>query len=107
MSYTKISLRVSDALKSVRAEQYADVLRSYRVVHQIDDLDMGKPVRWIRRSAPAHLTTGGIVVDVREDNFFVLCISRIIIKVKFGACIVFQKLSPGELLVAKAYDQEF
>jgi hypothetical protein len=102
LSRHDLSAQVVSALAELCATSYADVLHDYRLVHNIADLDMGKHVRWIRRVQPDRLTSGGIVVGVQDTNMRVLCINRIIINVNFRACVVFQKLSPDELLIANA-----
>ena len=105
MEYSEISSNVVESLRSLHALNFVGVLQGYRVIRDITDLDMGKHVRWIRHSAPSTLTTGGIMVDIRDNNMVILCISKKIISVNFSTCVVFQKLSPGEILVSMAYDE--
>lgn len=81
-------------------------LHQYRVIDELHQLNMGRPVRWIRRNDPAKLTAGGIAVDIRfTDNgtrVFILGINKRVFQINFDECILFQKCTFDELLVEAA-----
>jgi len=83
-------------------------LCDYRYIDEIYQLHRGKHVRWIRRTTPGTLTTGGIVVDIKflDTGTHILVKNPLhrFIQYRFDDCITFQKMSEDEMLILAAYD---
>jgi hypothetical protein len=96
------------ALKGIYAR-----LTHYRFVDELNEIHLGKYVRWIRKESQNeygtyYLTLGGFVVDIiftdegtiiliktADDKFF---------KFPFDECLAFQKLTYDEQLILSLYD---
>jgi hypothetical protein len=86
-------------------------LRDYRYVDEINELQKGKYIRWIRSkpvSAAAtqnsfSLTNGGIVMDIKflDTGIHILCKTNQnrILQYRFDECPTFQKISPEEYMI--------
>jgi hypothetical protein len=91
-----VAQEVYNELESHNLKEYCEVLKNYRFVENICDLQLGKHVRWIRNSK---LINGGIVVRVKfMDNgtHVLIKMAKKFIQYKFDECITFQKMDDGE-----------
>jgi hypothetical protein len=105
-NYQAISRICSDENKK---KEICDKLIGYRFVDEINELFMGRHVRWIRLNNDVKLTNGGIVVETKflDSGIHVLCKNNQhrFIQYKFDECYTFQKLSVEEQLILMAYDR--
>ena len=100
-----------------RKKKIYDSLLDYRLVRSREMLRLGAYVRWIRldddaaaAAATAPLSVGGFLAAVEEsgDGDPLLCVTlarstrQRVVKLRFRACIVFQKLSTDEKLLIAA-----
>ena len=87
--------------------QYCEKLVEYRPVDQIQVLQKGRHIRWIRLTGgPYVLTNGGIIVDIRflDTGTSILCKNGArFMQIPFDDCLLFQKLSYDELLLLHCY----
>jgi hypothetical protein len=85
-------------------------LKEYRFVEEINELYLGKYIRWIRIPENYNnsyivpkITNGGIVTDIRflKNGVHIQCknIKNIFIQYKFDECLTFQKLSAEEMFI--------
>lgn len=78
-------------------------LNNYRYIIEPDEITVGRYVRWIRIDNPSRikLTTGGIVVDLKDDGEIVVCKNNVnrMFQIRFDRSLVFQKLTEGEELI--------
>ena len=94
-------------------------LAEYRHVDELDQLHLGKYVRWINKEpilkedasmadCLPNLTLGGILVDIKfEKTGAQLLIKnhfKSFMRCKFDNCIVFQKLYPDEQMLLGCYE---
>lgn len=103
-----ISEEIVESMRSISlsAELIAECcskLVEYRFVDKIFQLQKGKHIRWIRKgNLDPTLTNGGIIMDVKFTNkgVSILCKNKNrFIQFGFDDCLIFQKLSPDELML--------
>jgi hypothetical protein len=88
---------------------FAESLSGYRYVDEIDQLHVGKYVRWIQKYAEqVKLANGGILLSIEAGNEGMYMKVRLnnfkLINVSFDMCLIYQKLSVGEQLVLMVAD---
>jgi hypothetical protein len=111
---TEIELSLSSLFYSTTEEydtyvKYLDKLKGYRRVNGLDELHVGKHVRWInifrnKTKDTPKLYTGGIVVQIdkkeNDEKTTITCKNHNhFVKYKFESCHTFQKLSAEEYIV--------
>ena len=78
-------------------------LNNYRYIIEPDEITVGRYVRWIRIDNPSRikLTTGGIVVELKDDGEIIVCKNNAnrMFQIRFDRSLVFQKLTEGEELI--------
>lgn len=83
-------------------QQYAQKLLSYRYVDDLNELHVGKFIRWIRRG-DKKLTNGNILVNVdftkKGTQLLMKSPTNRFIRIHWDDCIVFQILTPDEQLL--------
>ncbi len=84
-------------------------LTPYRYVDVLDEIHIGKPIRWIQKYAEdIYLTNGGIAVktEFTDDgvNIFVKLFTGRVNQIRFDDCLIFQKMSFDEQLILYASD---
>jgi hypothetical protein len=93
-------------IPAIDIDAMRDKLQQYYAVTEVHQIMMGRPTRWVRRSAPFNLTRGGIAVDVRfaegGTRIHILGMTRRVFQISFDECIVFQKYAADELMVQTA-----
>uniref|UniRef100_A0A6C0DQS0 Uncharacterized protein n=1 Tax=viral metagenome TaxID=1070528 RepID=A0A6C0DQS0_9ZZZZ len=90
-----------------------DRLMGYRLVEEVNELHMGKYIRWIRRPKYKHdineLTNGAIVTSVKftDSGVIVGCKNggNRFLQIKFDDCVIFQKMTTEEQLILMAYER--
>jgi len=106
-------LPVSTDDKRVLCQKLAD----YRHVDELDQLHIGKYIRWIRKEPLTSeigkcfiptLTAGGVLVDLKFEKTSTQMLiknnNHRFTRCKFDECIVFQKLSPAEQMLLGCYE---
>ena len=89
---------------------YHKVLKDYRFVDELDEIQMGKYVRWFNLANQENisLTNGGIVIDIKDgkEDILIVCKNNRnrIYTFRLNQCIVFQKLSTQEKILIKIID---
>lgn len=93
-------------------EKYVEKLKDYRLVNGLEELHVGKHVRWInifrnKTKDTPKLYTGGIVVNINkkenDEKTTITCKNNhLFVKYKFESCYTFQKLSAEEYIVLLA-----
>jgi putative hemolysin len=84
-------------------------LTEFRHIDELNDIQMGKYIRWIRKDkTPYCITNGGLVVNVKFSDSGALivckCPGNRFIQFKMDECLCYQKLSTEELLLLMAYE---
>ena len=85
-------------------------LTTYKYVDEIKELKYGRFIRWIPIKDPDHLklTKGGIICDIKatDNGIQVVCKNFIHrhFQFKMDECLIFQRLSPQELVLLSALD---
>jgi len=85
-------------------------LQDYRLVEELDDIQYGHHIRWIRLTNPEKicLTNGGIICDiiVHNEQVHIRCFNRYrkIMQIKLDECYIFQKLSNQEKVILNVLD---
>jgi hypothetical protein len=109
----EVTLQLYTTLKDLGLSQdkitiFCEKLIGYRYVDQVNEIQKGKHIRWIRMNNDMRLTSGGIVVNVKflDNGTHITCMGpgNRFIQYKFDDCITFQKLSMEEQLILMAYD---
>ena len=101
-----------DLLENVSKKEkriMAESLAGYRYVDEIDQLHLGKYVRWIQKYAEqVKLANGGILLSIEAGNEGMYMKVKLnnfkLINVSFDMCLIYQKLSVGEQLVLMVAD---
>ena len=89
---------------------YHKVLKDYRFVDELDEIQIGKYVRWfnLANKESISLTNGGIVIDIKDgkEDILIVCKNNRnrIYTFRLNQCIVFQKLSTQEQILIKIID---
>ncbi len=88
-------------------------LTHYRFVDELNEIHLGKYVRWIRKESQNEhgtyfLTLGGFVVDIiftdTGTSILIKTADNQFFKYPFDGCLTFQKLSYDEQLILSLYD---
>ena len=85
-------------------------LTTYKYVDEIKELKYGRFIRWIPIKDPDNLkmTKGGIICDIKatDNGIQVVCKNFIHrhFQFKMDECLIFQRLSPQELVLLSALD---
>ena len=87
-------------------------LKEYRYVDEMNDLKYGTYLRWIPLNDPEniHLTKGAVFCELKitDNGVFIVCknlgYSTKHFQIKMDECLVFQKLTPQELVLLSALD---
>jgi len=87
-------------------------LKEYRYVDEMNDLKYGTYLRWIPLNDPEniHLTKGAVFceLNITDNGVFIVCknfgYSTKHFQIKMDECLVFQKLTPQELVLLSALD---
>jgi len=89
--------------ENIEPEIIQKLLNNYRYVDDFSNVHIGKHTRWIRKS-DHKLTNGSILLnmDFMEDGTQLLLKNTMqrFMRIKWDQCIVFQKLTPEEYLIA-------
>lgn len=87
-------------------------LKEYRYVDEMNDLKYGTYLRWVPLNDPEniHLTKGAVFCELKitDNGVFIVCknfgYSTRHFQIKMDECLVFQKLTPQELVLLSALD---
>jgi len=87
-------------------------LKEYRYIDEMNDLKYGTYLRWIPLNDPEniHLTKGATFCELKitDNGVFIVCknfgYSTRHFQIKMDECLVFQKLTPQELVLLSALD---
>ena len=89
-------------------KKYKNVLNNYRYCDEIDDIHLGKYLRWVVLDKDDYkLHNGGFLMDVTEQNdlIYLLCKKgKYIFKIHYSTNLVFQKLTSQEIILLKTID---
>jgi hypothetical protein len=82
-------------------------LAMYRVIHDLQDLRLGYPIRWIRERPVGEftLTNGAILVQTKflQKGTYIVCKNgKTMMQYLFDECITFQKMTAEEWIVLLA-----
>ena len=93
------------------------VLKDYKYVDELNELQVGRFIRWIRLdkdTTDIKLVNGAVLVNilVNEKGVFLICSGlnrggrggRRNVALKFDNCLIFQKLSDQEKILVSAID---
>ena len=85
-------------------DEYIQKLDGYKQINQICDLLRGRHIRWIREKTK--LTNGAILVDIKflDSGTHLLCKNPMgkMFQIKYDDCVIFQRMTADEILVAYA-----
>jgi hypothetical protein len=87
---------------------YLSKLKNYRYIDEINDLDIGRFIRWINISEPSniYLNNGATICDIKinDDGIFILVktFSNKHFQIKMDECLIFQKLTIQEEVILTA-----
>ena len=115
LSTTKIIEHKKKILENIvnnkdELEYYLNKLSNYRYVDEIDEVLIGRYIRWFTIINPEKikLTNGGIIIDIiyKNDNIILVCKNYInnIFSLKLKECLVFQKFTSQEELIIEILD---
>jgi len=87
-------------------------LKEYKYVDEMNDLKYGTYLRWISLNdlENIHLTKGAVFCELKitDNGVFIVCknfgYSTKHFQIKMDECLVFQKLTPQELVLLSALD---
>lgn len=87
-------------------------LKEYKYVDEMNELKYGTYLRWIPINDPEniHLTKGAVFceLNITDNGVFIVCknlgYSTKHFQIKMDECLVFQKLTPQELVLLSALD---
>ena len=89
---------------------YHKVLKDYRYVDEIDEIKIGRYIRWfnLKKMENLKLTNGGFIVDMTPTDSDVQIICKNgrnrVFSLKLQECILFQKISSQENILIKIID---
>ena len=90
---------------------YHTKLKDYRYVDNLDDINYGCYIRWIKIKDPGNIkiTNGGIICDMKiRDNgkTHIICKNNMnrFFQIKFDEVIIFQKMSQQENVILTVVD---
>ena len=87
-------------------------LKEYKYVDEMNDLKYGTYLRWIAINNPENifLTKGAVFceLNITDNGVFIVCknfgYSNKYFQIKMDECLIFQKLTPQELVLLSALD---
>jgi hypothetical protein len=85
-------------------------LTTYKYVDEIKELKYGRFLRWVPIKDPTHLklTKGGVLCDIKatDNGIHIVCKNFMHkhFQFKMDECLIFQRLSPQELVLLSALD---
>jgi hypothetical protein len=85
-------------------------LTTYKYVDEIKELKYGRFLRWVPIKDPTHLklTKGGVLCDIKahDNGIHIICKNFMHkhFQFKMDECLIFQRLSPQELVLLSALD---
>ena len=117
MKKTKNDILQKLQLSGGELKEYHRVLKDYKYVDELNELQVGRFIRWIRLdkdTTDIKLVNGAVLVNilVNEIGVFLICSglnrggrggSRNV-ALKFDYCLIFQKLSDQEKILVSAID---
>ena len=80
-------------------------LKVYRYVEEINDINYGAYIRWIKLTDPnkINLTNGGIIIDIKimDEGIHLICKNNMnrVMQIKLNEILVFQKLTDQEKII--------
>jgi hypothetical protein len=94
-----------------KLKSYHTKLKDYRYVDNLDDINYGCYIRWIKIKDPADITItrGGIICDIKikdDDRIHIICKNSMnrFISLILEENLVFQKLTQQEEIILKVLD---
>ena len=98
---------VVNNMNIVNKEEVCNKLIGYKYINDLNELNVGRHVRWIKHGNNK-LTNGGILVNFKFlDNgthLTIMNMNRRFSQIKIDSCDIFQKLLPEEQIVLMAYE---
>tara|TARA_A100001015_G_C15026844_1_gene730977 strand:- start:1905 stop:2354 length:450 start_codon:yes stop_codon:yes gene_type:complete len=97
-------------IKGKKLKEYHKKLKNYRYVRGMHDLQFGYYIRWIPLKNPekVNLTRGAHItgIEIANDDIMIQCKTtfNVFFNIKFGECIIFQKITDQERLILKILD---
>lgn len=97
-------------IKGKDLKEYHNKLENYRYVRGMHDLQFGYYIRWIPLKNPdkIYLTRGAHIsgIDIVSDDILIQCKTTFnrFFNIKFGECVIFQKITEQERLILKILD---
>ena len=97
-------------IKGEKLKKYHKKLKNYRYVRGMHDLQFGYYIRWIPLKDPekVDLTRGAHIsgIEIVNDDILIQCKTTFnrFFNIKFGECIIFQKITEQERLILKILD---
>ena len=110
-NYGEIKSEINDILQKIgyiNVKQTIKTLSEYRFCEDINDLRLGRYVRYIPLDGKfkLKLQNGGIIINIKtgEEDILIICknIRNRIFTVPFGKSIIFQKLTTDETIILDA-----
>jgi len=89
---------------------YMSKLKNYRYVDEMNELDIGRFIRWINISDPTniYLNNGATICDIKIDDYGIFIVVKTFsnkhFQIKMDECLIFQKLSIQEEVILNALD---
>lgn len=97
-------------IKGKKLKEYHKKLKNYRYVRGMHDLQFGYYIRWLPLKNPerVNLTRGAHItgIEIVDDDILIQCKTAFnsFFNIKFGECIIFQKITEQERLILKILD---
>jgi len=97
-------------IKGNMLKEYHKKLKNYRYVRGMHDLQFGYYIRWVplKEGGEITLTRGAYIsgIDIVEDDILIQCKTNFnrFFNIKFGNCIIFQKITNQEKLILEILD---
>ncbi len=106
MSFNEIQDEIRGSLiqMGMLSDQLLKKLGGYKQINNVFELQRGRNIKWLRENAK--LTNGAILVDIKflDSGTHILCKNPTgrMFQVKYDDCVIFQKMTPDEILIAYA-----
>ena len=106
----KIEILKELQLSKIELNEFINKLREYRYVDGMNEIRYGAYIRWIPINDPdnIHLTTGGIICDIKvlDKGVSIICknFAKKHYQIKMDECLIFQKISSQEQVLLSALD---
>jgi hypothetical protein len=114
MSFETIQNEIRETLKNSglsndKVAEFSKKMDGYKQINNVFELQRGRHIRWMRTLSQP--TNGAILIDIKflDNGTYILCknIMGKMFQIKYDDCIIFQKMTTDEIMIAYAVGKTY